>query len=74
MILIVSSYIGRTGRGFRKRFREHIPKKIKNDNHIKSNNARNLTSKDQSYTDFVSNLISLYLCEKEYLHEYIGEV
>lgn len=57
-------YIGQTGRGFYKRFREHIPKKTYNHNYIKSNYTRHLTLHNHNYTDFKSNLVPLHICNK----------
>ena len=59
-----SFYIGQTGRGFYKRFREHLPKKTHNYNDIKSNYTRHLTQHNHNYTDFKSNLMPLHICNK----------
>ena len=57
-----SFYIGQTGRAFKKRFQEHLPK---NDIHnIKSNFARHLVNNNHNYTDFDTNFKPLHICKK----------
>lgn len=57
-----SFYIGQTGRAFKKRFQEHLPKKdIRN---TKSNFARHLVNNNHNYTDFDTNFKPLHLCKK----------
>ena len=63
-----SFYIGQTGRGFLKLFKEHTPKRHLNNltllNNIKSNFARHLILHNHNYTEFKSNLILLHVCNK----------
>ena len=55
-------YIGQTGRAFKKRFREHLPKK--DPSRITSNYARHLVDNNHNYTDFASNFQPLHICKK----------
>jgi hypothetical protein len=55
-------YIGQTGRGFKDRYIEHLPKKnIKN---IKSSYAQHLIEYNHNYTSFAQNLKPLHYCKK----------
>ena len=55
-------YIGQTGRAFKKRFKEHLPKK--DPSRITSNYARHLVDNNHNYTDFASNFQPLHMCKK----------
>lgn len=54
-------YVGQTGRGFKKRYVEHLPKR----NSVGTSCfARHLVNEGHSYKDFESNLEPLHLCRK----------
>ena len=53
---------GQTGRPFKKRFREHLPKK--EFSKTVSNYARHLMDNNHSYTDFTTNFQPLHICRK----------
>ena len=55
-------YIGQTGRAFKERFKEHLPKS--NLNTVRSNYAKHLMAFNHNYTDFDNNFIPLYVCSK----------
>ena len=55
-------YIGQTGRGFKDRYIEHLPKM--NINNIKSSYAQHLIEYNHNYTSFAQNLNPLHYCKK----------
>ena len=55
-------YIGQTGRAFRQRFKEHLPKN--NLKASKSKYAEHLMVHNYNYTDFDINCKPLHLCNK----------
>ena len=55
-------YIGQTGRGFKDRYIEHLPRK--NINNIKSSYAQHLMEYNHNYTSFIQNLKPLHYCKK----------
>lgn len=61
-------YIGQTGRTFKDRFKEHIPKP-----NSKSTYAQHLINNNHNYTDFETNLQTLHICKKGKILDAIEE-
>lgn len=64
-MIVIASMLDRQVEVSMKGFRNiRIPKKLRNDNHIKSNYALYLITYNHNYTVIHTNLVPLYVCEK----------